>query len=170
MKPNVKKTHFLLSSCGTLYYRNEQYNSTDTLNSLPIEENHEIENCVTYLDFYTYQDVHGRSIRISTESSDSPQVSSSHISMKHPTSSPVFGQVKSIFEHSCNGVKNTFVNVHWFSNPQIDTESGLIFVCTDCDCSIPNIVPITLISKPLVTAIDSDTPTKLWILTYVDLL
>ena len=126
-----------------------------------------MQNSVTFLNNYSYKDVHGRIVRVCTSDSDTKITSSSHIAMHLPDRSLVFGQVQAIFRHTFIGKTSTLVFVHWFSGPQTDSESGLFFVKVDCDLSIPPVVPVCDISKPLVTAVDCDTPNKLWILNYL---
>lgn len=72
-----------------------------------------------------------------------------------------------VVKFTCQNIESTFVEfacVHIFSRQTEDRESGLWWVSTNQFTE--NSVPLSHISKPLVTAKDDEDVNKLWILNY----
>ena len=68
----------------------------------------------------------------------------------------------SMFDHTHSSRTLTFAYVSWFDTPVTDGDTNLRFVDTTVQSQA--VIPITSLSKPLVTAFDEEEPGKLWIL------
>ena len=115
----------------------------------------------------TYKNSHGRHVRVCSRHADTENTSSSYTFIKLPDNSLVFGQVQFFFEHTFAQNRNTFAFVQWFNSPKKDAESGLWYVSLHHNKSVNPIVPLNKLSTPLVTAVDTDVPDRLWIITFV---
>ena len=72
------------------------------------------------------------------------------------------GRIMSMFDHTHSSRTLTFAYVSWFDTPVTDGDTRLRFV--DTTVQSQGVIPITSLSKPLVTAFDKEEPGKLWIL------
>ena len=115
---------------------------------------------------YTYTDIHDRSLMLTSIASDSRFTVSSYVyTLLHDKSIKVYGRIQFFFKHSLS--LDVYAYVHWFSKPKTDPETELLFVYVNSFSSFNPIMLVSNLSRPLVTAIDIDTPNKLWILSSI---
>ena len=74
----------------------------------------------------------------------------------------MFGKITKICRQSLIRKVKVIAFIYWFGDTQYDQASGLYLVNTDTTMSFHQAVPITELSKPLVHAIDTILPNKLW--------
>ena len=125
---------------------------------------------ITQYRMYTTMDKYRRTVRygsVFAEQSSKVRVSSYiHInSPGHPMDHDIFGRIKFIFLSKFNGNKHVLAYMHWYNRSTTDQETSLkYFHLSSHNRSIPSIVPLTALSKPLIHAIDDNNPDKLWII------
>lgn len=117
----------------------------------------------TRIKHFIYQDSNGREVKLSTLESEReymyrrcPYISA------HVDNVLTFGRILTIFHHSFLSTSTTFVYVSWFEGPMIDRETNLKYVLMNTQTQ--SIIPVNLLSKPLVVAFDEEELDKLWIL------
>ena len=87
------------------------------------------------------------------------------MSPDHPMDHDIFGRIKFIFLSKFNGNEHVLAYMHWYNRSTTDQETSLkYFHLSSHNRSIPRIVPLTALSKPLIHTIDDDDPDKLWII------
>lgn len=121
---------------------------------------------VTRYKVYTLKGQHNRSIRFGSVLSE--HENSVHVSSYvHLNKTLTYGRIQFIFEHCFNNKTHTLVCVHWYDRTTTCQSSGLKYVNVSTqNVSLPEIVYLTDISKPLVHAKDEADPNKLWILNH----
>ena len=114
---------------------------------------------------YTTRDKHNRCIKYGTvagERANSVHVSSYVQLCCTDCDGKVFGRIKSIFRHKFNGTVHTLADMQWYESSTHDRESGLMYCSlSSSNKSIPRIVSLEKLSRPLIHAVDED---KIWIL------
>ena len=114
---------------------------------------------------YTTRDKHNRRIKYETvagERANSVHVSSYVQLCCTDCDGKVFGRIKSIFRHKFNGTVHTLADMQWYESSTHDRESGLMYCSlSSSNKSIPRIVSLEKLSRPLIHAVDED---KIWIL------
>ena len=115
------------------------------------------------LDRFIYNDSFGRKIVLTSMSSDTSNKKSSYVYIKQANSSFLFGQINFIFTHALLD-STVFAFVKWFSPPEKDEDSGILFVDTQHHSTNNPIIPISELCGPIVTAIDGN---ELWILSFL---
>ena len=127
------------------------------------DESCSISPCAMMMKHVTYTDHHRRTIRLTTADTEREQSHTrcSYISTMHRGSVAV-GRIMSIFDHTHSSHTLTFAYVSWFDTPSTDRDTKLMFV--DTTVQSQSVIPITSLSKPLVTAFDEEEPGRLWIL------
>ena len=116
------------------------------------------------LDRFIYNDSFGRKIVLTSMSSDTSNKKSSYVYIKQANSSFLFGQINFIFTHTLLDSSTVFAFVKWFSPPEKDEDSGILFVDTQHHSTNNPIIPISELCGPIVTAIDGN---ELWILSFL---
>lgn len=122
---------------------------------------------IARMDHFTYRDVHGREVRLSSMKADTESSSSSYGILRQQDSQCLtVGHISFFFEHTFVEGRHTFAFVKWLGSPRKDLDSGILNVCLESEppVSINPVIPICKLVGPLVTAIDVDMPNKLWIL------
>lgn len=124
---------------------------------------------VTLYKVYTTKDKHRRSVRYGSmiaETSSTVRVSSYvHLRSDQAIDCEAFGRIKYIFCSNFNGNTHVLAYIHWYKKSTTDLESGLkYFQLSSHNKSMPAIVPLTALSKPLIHALDEDNPDRLWII------
>lgn len=114
---------------------------------------------------FTYKDTHNRTIVLCTADSDhehsycrcsyvaSTTMGSSHVHV---------GRIMTLFEHTFLSTTTTFAYISWLDGPYLDTDSNLHFTLVGPQGQ--SLLPVSKLSKPLVTAEDDEEVGKLWIL------
>jgi len=147
--------------------RSEEVTLTDEqinqLEGIYGDKSSSISPCVVMMKQVTYMDHHRCTIRLTTADIEGEQSHTrcSYISTSHRDSVRV-GRIMSIFDHTHCSHTLTFAYVSWFDTPITDPDTKLMFV--DTTVQSQSVVPITSLSKSLVTAFDEEEPGKLWIL------
>ncbi len=123
---------------------------------------------VSKLSSFSYQDMHGRSIRFTSEESNQPQSScrSSYVFMRSADGSVIFGEILFLFQHTFNESTTTLAYTNWFDGYTTDSQSGLVSTSVDARSDACPIRPAKTLSRPLVTAMDTQHCNTLWILNY----
>ena len=114
---------------------------------------------------YTYTDTHNRSVMLTSATSDTRFTVSSYVYTQLHDEGKIFGRIQFFFIHSLS--PDVYAYVHWFSKPRIEPETELVFVYVNSFSSLNPIVPVSTLSRPLVTATDLDTHNKLCILSSI---
>ena len=136
----------------------------------PLLTQDELEMCkgmtsdVIRMSHFSYTDIHGREVKLTCKNADTSKTCSSFACLCLPDKSLLVGQIEFFFEHTFNGNSDTFAFIHWFDHPQREPETGILYVNLMCRSCTNPVVHACKLSRPLVTAIDTDSPTKLWIL------
>ena len=117
----------------------------------------------TRLKHFTYKDSHGRTIKLSTMESEQDYLyrRCSYVSTSIDNTL-TYGRILMIFRHSFLSYTTTFAYVSWFDRHVEDAHTHLRYVLTATQTQ--SIVPINVLSKPLVVAFDEEELEKLWIL------
>ena len=123
---------------------------------------------VTLYKVYTTKDKHRRSVRYGSmiaEKSSTVRVSSYvHLCSGRTIDCEAFGRIKFIFCSNFNGNAHVLAYIHWYKSTT-NQESGLKYSqLSSHNKSMPTIVPLTALSKPLIHALDEDNPDRLWII------
>lgn len=116
---------------------------------------------------YTYKDCHGRIVILTSKDADTRLSFSSYVSATLSDDLTVVGRTEFFFKHTFCGVSNTYALVHWFNFSKRETESGLWFVDHESTSSFNPLISVCKLTGPIVTAVDRDRPSKLWILSDV---
>lgn len=74
------------------------------------------------------------------------------------------GSIITLFHHTFLSTTTTFAYVSFFDGPFKDCDSTLSYVLTNTQTQY--VIPVTSLSKPLVSALDEEEPSKLWILNF----
>ena len=106
------------------------------------------------LKHFAYKDLHNRSITVSSVESDRDH---SYCCSSYVTNPPSIGRVVTLFEHTFLAT-TTFAYVSWFDGPYTDPETNF------ANAQTQSVLPVKLLSKPLVMAYDDEEIDKLWIL------
>lgn len=114
----------------------------------------------------TYMDLHKRTIRLNTAEIENEHsfTRCSYVSTSGTNGIRV-GRIISLFDHAYSAHTSTFAYVSWFEGPFVEEDSKLWFVDTTVQSQF--VIPVTSLSKPLVTAFDEEEPGKLWILNII---
>jgi hypothetical protein len=120
------------------------------------------------------RDKHGRKVKYSTESADYPTslYSSSYVALNsfglnscaQELGRGVVGRIQMIFKHRFNEHERLFAYLHCFDPPERDMESGLHTVSLNSSSITHTVVPLSDLSRPIIHAVDSHDPNKLWLL------
>ena len=125
------------------------------------------------LSICVIRDKYGRKVKYSTESADDPisSCSSSYVALNSFGGSScaqelerVVGRIQMIFKHRFNEHERLFAYLHCFDRPECDMQSGLHTVSLNSSSSTHTVVPLADLSRPIIHAVDSDDPNKLWLL------
>ena len=117
---------------------------------------------VTKYDWHNSTGDFYRRRRFTSIAGDSRLSVSSYIYWRLADSSVVYGRIHFFFKHSLSN--DMYAYVKWFNKPARELESGLLFVYLDSVSSCNPVICVCDLSGPVVTAVDLDTPNKLWIL------
>ena len=126
-------------------------------------EMRDMQHDILRMDRYTFRNMYGRTVLLSSREADSALSFSSYV-LARLSDKLVFGRIEFFFHHTFCRSRNTLAYVCWFDHPQQDSESGLWYVDAKCESSLNPIVSVSNLSSPLVTATDCD---RLWILSNV---
>ena len=115
------------------------------------------------LKYAKYEDSHNRTIIFSSVESDYDHSyrRCSYVSMANRSETMV-GRILVLFQHIFLDKSATFAYVSWFQDIYKDAESGLTYVLDTVQTQ--SVVPIEVLSRPLVVASDDEETEKLWIL------
>ena len=114
------------------------------------------------LNRFVRHDAFGRKVVFTTISSDTAIAKSSYVYTRKEDNSCLFGRIKFIFSHTfCLSVATTFAFVTWYSLPQKDSDSGILFVNLEINTSLNPFIPMSNLCNPIVTAVEGN---HLWIL------
>ena len=128
------------------------------------EEMRVVSNDALRLSRFVRYDSFGRRIMLSSMSSDTALSKSSYVYTQLHDRSYLFGRIQLIFSHSFCGSSNMFAYVAWFSTPQKDGDSGILFVNLDVSEYHNPVIPMSELCGPIITALDYN---RLWILSVV---
>lgn len=119
-------------------------------------------NNATKIRHYVYKDYHNRLITISSSESDSDTsyCCSSYVANLQVTPISV-GRIVTLFEHTFIST-STFAYISWFDGPYRDAETNLLYAFASS--LTQSVMPVKLLSKPLVIAYDDEEIDKIWFL------
>ena len=122
------------------------------------------------LSSWTCNGKHGRTVRLTSKEADemSSGCKSSfvYLSKSEALKETLFGQILFVFQHSFRGSTSVLAYVNWFEKYHIDKQSNLIYVNQESQSKYCPVVPVSQLSKPLVTASDPENSNQLWILNF----
>ena len=129
-----------------------------------------LDSTIVRYTSYIFRDYHNRVTKFGSfqsEHTNSVHVSS-YVNLITRPSSNTFGRINFIFTHAVNSKTHTLACVHWFEDAVVDLVSGLFHVNTETrNNSIPAIVYLAQLSKPLIHATDEANASRLWFLNHV---
>lgn len=118
---------------------------------------------VTRMKRTTYQDSHGRKVRLSTVESERDYWNHQCSFISAQVGGVLkFGRILTIFGHTFLSTATVFAYVSWFEDPVVDTGTNLRYVFITSQTQ--SIIPISSLWKTLVVAFDEEEQDKLWIL------
>ena len=138
----------------------------DTYDDQSIEN---VNSSITRYKSYTIRDSHNRLTKFGSQQSEHANSvhESSYVHLRTRHASNTFGRIDFIFDHSFNNKNHTLACVHWYEDSLTDSTSGLFHVNRKTkNNSVPAIVYLTQLSKPLIHATDEINEDKLWILNH----
>ena len=129
----------------------------------------DLSSNITKYRVYTFRDHNRRQTKFGSQQSEHTNAVhiSSYVHLKTSSTGNTFGRIQFLFDHTVNDKSHMLACVHWYEDASIDSTSGQVYVNIQTkNVSIPALVYMADLSKPLIHAVDEVDQHILWILNH----